>query len=54
MDTVLSWAIKENDFGIGPKDRVDEPALRGQEKIRWVNAAGWQNTVNQSLGSDLQ
>lgn len=34
MDTVFSRAIKENDFGNGPKDRADEPELRGQEKIR--------------------
>lgn len=34
MDTVLSWAMKENHFGNGPKDRVDEAAIRGQDKIR--------------------
>lgn len=34
MGTVLSWAIKEDDFGNSPKDKADETEIRGQEKIR--------------------
>ena len=45
MSTVLSWAIKEDDFGNSPKDRTDEREIRSQEKIRYVNAAVWQNAV---------
>ena len=40
MRTVLSWAIKENDFGNSARDQVDKTEIRGQEKIR-VTQCSW-------------
>ena len=40
MSTVVSWAIKENDFGNSARDQVYKTEIRGQEKI-WVTQCSW-------------